>query len=79
METSASPAMINTGILSALTSASQAMGSCSRAINFSTTARKPSGLGASFFHSSSMGVPTNISGDIWGMKAVKAGCQPETS
>src|SRR5688572_9617416 len=77
--TSASPAMISTGVFIALTSFSHCMGSCSIAISFLTSAGKPSGLGASFRYSFANGIPRNMSTVIFGMNAVNSGCHPRAS
>src|SRR5690606_38053614 len=47
VETSASPAITSTGIVSFFTSSPHAIGCFSSAISFSTSAGKPSGFGAS--------------------------------
>jgi hypothetical protein len=77
--TSASPLMISTGVLSALTSPSHAMGSCSSAISFLTRAGNPLGSAASLRYSFANDMPTNISTDICGMKALNSACQPSAS
>ena len=70
------PTMRSTDALRLRTSSSQAMGSCSSAIIRSTKARNPSGLGDRSRNAVSMGVPTNISGDICGSMASNSGWRP---
>jgi hypothetical protein len=68
--------MTSTGVFNAFRSASQAIGSFSRAISFFASSGKPFGFAASLGYSLANGIALTISTVICGIISVNAGCHP---